>query len=136
VQVMKPDQYAFKWIPRHPRNRRDPPHAQKGPLGVDCFSHFPQAHCFVQHYFAGELMKQQESRQVRDAVLYQLRDCARVRRLLPPAAATRLCAPGQQVPVGNPLSEPLGKNAEEALNKALELIAQAIHPFVDVVEIV
>jgi len=133
---MQPDQPAFKWIPRHPRNRRDPAHVQTGPLGVDCFSHFPQAHCFVQHYFAGEVMKKEESREVRDAVLHQLRDCARVRRLLPPQAASQLCAPGQRVPVGHPDSTVIGKEAEEHRNKALALIARAIQKFVDVVEIV
>ena len=131
---MHPSEEGFSWIPRHPRNTLDPPHLQTGPLGVDCFSHFPQAHCFVQHFYAGGVMKHEESRAVATAVLFELRDCTRVRRLLPAAAAAQLCGLGETLPVW--VTHAQGQGEEEGRSEALAQVARAIQPFVDVVEIV
>uniref|UniRef100_A0A7S0RCL4 Uncharacterized protein n=1 Tax=Pyramimonas obovata TaxID=1411642 RepID=A0A7S0RCL4_9CHLO len=89
IQVAWPDEPQYYWNLRHKRSRRPPPFV--GPLGVDCFAHYPQAHCFVQHFFVSSQMKVEESVYVRTAVLQDLRTCLRVRRLLPAAAAAALC---------------------------------------------
>mmetsp|Transcript_40726 Transcript_40726/g.77761 ORF Transcript_40726/g.77761 Transcript_40726/m.77761 type:complete len:671 (-) Transcript_40726:54-2066(-) len=124
MQVSYPDDKDFQWNVRHRKNRST--RTKMGPIGVDCLSHYPQAHCFVQHFFAGVPMKQEESKVVRNEIMFQLRTCARVRALFPPSAAIQLCAEATGDDEGPSWSS-------DSIDMQIAQLSELLTPFVDTI---